>query len=313
MWWTGIARSVAGLNAGASSKESATLQRIDQMAAQAGVTSAALRSQMFWHWFEGAPNWSPASEGPVQWAKSNGFKGLVHNMQMGDANLQAWANGDLDQKFRDYLAEWQTVGLKVIVIMSHEPENNTGWTSTEAALWSKGTARYMKITYELNDPDIYYATCYIPNPNKLSRSLFNPRPDLNTLCGTTAAAQKVMDRTLCGHDPYPIIRQDDTIQYLRYICSASLSDYKTWGFSHFYMPEVAMFNWNDKLNRIGPLTAAQQAKRLYDDLWVWARQQGYVGFNYFDYTDVNNARGDSRTLETAEEQLQMAKIILGTA
>src|SRR5690606_19327818 len=117
-----------------------------------------------------------------------------------------------------------------------------------------------------------------------------------------------------GLDPYPEMENNGvTMQTLEGRCRAALNDYKSWGFTRFMMPEVAFFNYKANESGPGSLTAAQQAKRLRDELWVWARANDFESFCYFDVTSDNNPRGDSRTLDTTEEQLQYAKIILQTA
>jgi hypothetical protein len=317
--WVGLSRSIAGLNASASSKQAATLERTDQFATAAGVTGAAIRAKCFYHFYHTGvvPDWNINGSGfsGVSFARTNGFMGVSVNMKLSLADksgLAIWANGGHDTNFRSYLASMQALSpLKFMVVIEHEPENN-GWVDADNANWRMGTARFMKIVYELNDPNIYFSTCHVPGAKGQSRALWNPRPDLNTLMGSSAAAKPVMDRSFCGPDPYPEVNGDMSLDTLNSRLAAAMTDYRSFGFTRFYMPEVAFFNYVGTSGPVGPLNGAGQAQRLYDQ-FGWALANGFEGWNYFDVTASGNTRSNQRILETPEEQLAYARIILGLA
>jgi PKD repeat protein len=312
VYWPGLSCSAHGINAGESVKEADTLTRTDQIASRVGVSGAAIRARLHWHWYHsGTPVWDVTKLSGVNWAMNNGFGGVAMNMKLGD--LATWSTGGFDSLFKNTMlpgfATLAATGKRFILVFEHEPENNK-WTQAQATQWSQGTARFMKITAEFGNANIIFSTCHIPSSSGTPRSWWNPRPTLNTLCGSTAAAQAVMDKSFCGLDPYPEINSGGSLDTLESRCRAAITEFKTFGYTRFMCPEVALYNWNGTTT---VLTAAQQAKRLRDELWVWMKANGFEAFNYYDVADPATARTVSRTLDTPEEQTTFGQIALGTA
>jgi hypothetical protein len=305
VWWVGASSSNTGINASPAQKRVDLLQLCTDIAANSGGKSAAfIRSNMMYHAYNPGINWDASTEGSFQWCKQNGFKGIVMNQKPGD--FPGWAAGVNDNNFRNYLQSIKTFmsvpGFKTLVVIEHEPENITSPTVTYGNNWAQGTARFMKLTYEFGDPNIIYATAYIPSGGNGQRAWFNPRPWLDQLCGGDLnLSQTIMDATLCGMDNYPEVNADGSLETIQTRCGAGITDWKSWGFSRFYCPEVAFFNWIEKNNASAGLTPAQQAARLKAQLWTYAKANGFEGYCYYDIGDGSGGRTDSRKLNTSEE------------
>jgi hypothetical protein len=310
VWWVGGSRATQGLNQSANGKQSDFLARIGQIAPRIDLTAAQLRPSVFYHGYIPGTNWNAGAIDTVQFARDNGLLGLMQNQGIPDRDV--WAAGGYDASFLSYLKSITAIStalgrpFKFVPVFEHEPENDASAVA-RAPAWCQGTARFMKITAEYNDPNIIYSTCHIPGSYSAN---WNPRPALNALfSGDTAKAQAVMNRTLCGLDPYPEIDNGGALNTLEGRCRPAINLAKSFGYTRFSMPEVALFNFK-KNNTPGGLTAVQQATRLKNECWTWARANGFEVICYFDVTDVNNLRGDSRTLDTAEEQTVWGHIIL---
>jgi hypothetical protein len=290
------------------------LARIAQFATAAGIPANTMRAATLYHAYISGTNWDITAIGPAKFAIDNGLLGVMINQ--GIPNYDTWASGGYDANFLAYLKTITRVStparqFKCVPIFQHEPENDAN-SVADAPKWCQGTARFMKIAYEYGDPNIIYSTCHIPAAAGHDRSLWNPRPALNALYGgDTVKAAAVMAWTLCGLDPYPEVDNNGTVQTIAGRTAAALTQMRSWGYKRFSWPEWALFNFKVG-GGIGPLDAVGQANRIRTEGNYAKTQNVQVGC-YFDVTDVNNARGDSRTLETAQEQAMMAKLILNQA
>lgn len=302
VWWPGLDRCGSGLNAPDATKKADTLARIQQIATAMGKTAAQVRAATMYHTYNAGITWGVPPM--VQWANDQGFQGCMVNQK---PDISTGANGGLDAQFTSYLKLLSALNMNICVVMQHEPENN-GWSQAQATQWCQMTARFLNITYDHGDPNMIYSTCHIPASAGTPRTWWNVQPALRALVGNTKA-QAIQDASFCGLDPYPGAEAT-----LEKTCRAAITDFKSWGWTRFSMPEVGLFNWIGKNpGTPGGLTAAQQAQRLYDELWVWAKANGFECFNYFDFSSAGDARSQSRTIDTPEEQLQFGKILFNAA
>jgi hypothetical protein len=297
----GFSTSRSGLGV----SESEFLARLNQMSAASKIPLADLKKKVWSHHYNTGFNGDAQSLGSFKFVAQQGLAGIVQNQRFGGDALAGWARGDYDERIRAYLksvSAWAAAnGTKAILILHHEPENDTN--AAEANLWSRGEARFIKIASEHNDPNVIACVNLMFWPQGDATN-YDFTDDLLELCGgNQTCKQKVLDRTLLGLDPYPEVRNGepglatDRIQ-------EGLEFYGDRGLKHFYLPEVGLFQWKAESglpitnpDGVFQMTDRQQAQRLHDEFCVHMAEKPVRGFTYFDVSDWSETNYRSPTRE----------------
>lgn len=305
----GLSASTLGLNGSETSKRQATMDIYAHMASELGITAASMRDLGGRHVYDtnNSINNRMDGVGVVQNCVDDGYGYMmVTSSQWGDAAGRA--DGSLDSQLASFYAGRPT-GMKIIHNIDHEPEND-GKTATEQAQWRMIQARAARMVWQIDDPNLYYSSCYIPGS---FAAAWDWIPELQAL--DPANADEIAARTYLGMDPYPEIGTKNGQPYIQTVedkCRGAINFYSARGQTGKLMfPEVGLFNWRIATDTTYTLTAAQQAQRLHDDLWTWGQANDLHSYYYFSVTDISNPRGDSRYLETDEECLEYGKLIRG--
>jgi len=309
----GYSSSRLGLGAPTQHKFDQTILRSEELANAAGISAAEMRKDIHWHGYNPGFNADASSLSAFQFVINNGFAGMMMNQKIDD--WAAAARGEYDAAFKNYLINLSALKIIITIIMMHEPENDG--RASEASDWCKAQARFMKMVAEHDDPNITFSTCYIGNP-PTDRSIWNPIPALETLMGNRANAQYIIDRSLCGVDPYPTLFSDGSVEYLSQRIANAMTDYKAWGFKKFSLPEMGLCNYIDRGNKEGQTnparwpdprkTPTQQAQRLVDEMWTWALANNVEAICYFDVSDPNHVESSTRSAQQLID-LDLSKII----
>lgn len=307
----GISSSRQGLSGGETHKRAETNERYAEMAAQVGVTATALKRAGGRHVYDQSNN--PVSNvmsvGVFANCVADGF-GTVMFTSSQWQDMAGVAAGNHDATIKACLNSMSAQNVKVIWNVKHEPSNN-GWGAAEEALWRKIQARMAWLVAAHNDPDILYSDCHIPMA--ADEAKWNWMPELKALRPNDW--EDINARTYLGLDPYPEIGSGGTLQTIQSKCGKAITAQRGWGRTGpICLPEVAFFNWVIATSSTGPLTAAQQAQRLHDQLWTWGQANNLQAYFYFDVASLTDSdvRDSSRTLDTAPELKEYANLILGT-
>jgi hypothetical protein len=314
-YMVGISRSVGGLSDSEGDKRAACKERFDQFGAQVGKTGTQMRALSGRHVYYTGPN-LPANLldiGVVKNCRDDGYGNIMFTASR-LTDRAGRAAGTWNDKIKDLLrskhADTVMDKMMFMVNFDHEPSNDQDpW---DPAQWCKVQAQAAKAIFELNDPTVYYTTCHIP-------SAADPKWSYVSALKQIAPNnwQAILDRTYLGLDPYPEAEAGNppTFGTVWGRIDRAVTIYRNAGETGpTCFPEVAMFHYDDTGDDKGPvpMTPEQQAKRLHDNFCVELPPKCDLrAYWYFDVTDVNNPRGDTRILQTAEEQKEYAQQILG--
>lgn len=309
----GISSSRQGLNAGESHKRQACLDRHDEMAAQLGITPAAMRAASGRHVYD-------TSNNPVANANSVGVfanvvaddYGCVMLTTSQWSDLAGVAAGNYDATIRSFIASLAAAPIKVVWNVKHEPQNNQ-YTAAQESSWRQVQARMAWLVAERNDPDVHYTDCHIPGSS--DTPAWDWLPELKAL--RPGDWQAINARTYLGMDPYPEVGFDSgvhVVQTLAKKIAGPVAYHRGRGRTGpLCLPEVGLFNWCIAHAEPYTLTAAQQAQRLHDQLWTWGQANNLAAYFYYDVADLNDAdvRDSSRTLDSPAELLEYARLARG--
>lgn len=306
----GISSSRQGLNAGETHKRAETLTRYQQFANQLGITATQMKKSGGRHVYDTTNNPVPnvMSIGVFENCVEDGY-GCVMLTSSRWSDMAGAANGSYDTTIKNCLASMSAQNIKVVWNVKHEPSNN-GWSAAEAASWRKLQARMAWLVFAHNDPNIHYTDCHIPMAG--DEAQWNWMQELKDL--RPSDWQSINARTYIGMDPYPEIGSGGTLQTIKQKVGPAMTYLRAQGRTGpLCLPEVALFNWVISSSSTGPLTPAQQAQRIHDELWTWGQQNRLLSYFYYDVADLNDSdvRDSSRMLENNQELLEYAKLIRG--
>lgn len=315
----GISSSRQGLSAGETHKRQACLDRHAEMAAQLGITAAAMRKLSGRHVYDQS-NSTPARMtdiGVFNNCVQDGY-GSVMLTSSTWSNHTAIANGTADTALNNFFNSVPN-NINVVFNWEHEASNNAqngNWpaNAAEELEWRKGTARIAWLIWKLNKPNLHYTDCHIPQ--NADEAKWNWIPELKTLAPNDW--QAVNARTYIGLDPYPEVGfsgGQHTLQTLQSKCGAALTYLRNTAgrTGPVILNEVGLYNWCIAHSEPYTLTFAQQAQRLHDELWTWGQKNRLLAYYYYDVSNENDAdvRDTERTLNSPAELLEYAKLIRG--
>ena len=307
--FVGISSSREGLEGGETHKRAETMERYDEMAAEIGVTGAALRAVGGRHVYDtsNTPQNALSKIAAASHVVSDGFGIMMLTSSQWTGVMAGLAAGSYDSTIT---ALWDSKPDTMILIHNvfHEPSNN-GWSSTQMAQWRQIQARLARLAWLRDDDTVYYTTCYIPAHMTED---WNWIPELEAL--DPANADAISARTFLGLDPYPQFDTDGTPQTLAGRCNTPMTYWRSRGHTGpLCFPEVALFHWKGADVGGSPVsqTGAQQAARLHDELVTWGLANGLAAYFYFDVSAPDSPRSQTRHLNTPEELEEYGKQIRG--